>query len=101
MTNIHISFIYVETWSEQRADIFWACKRTHIPTLPGCFCRILEAKKPSNTASTADGYCSRIPQQINMYSVQLHFILSVYRIIIFILGARFEALMKRFLTRVF
>lgn len=44
--------------------------------MSACFCTILDYKKPPNTASTAVGYCPQIPQQINMYSVQLHFILS-------------------------
>lgn len=51
-------------------------KQRHTYTLCGGFCRILESKKPPNTASRAVGYCSRIPQQINMYSVRLHFIPS-------------------------
>lgn len=61
----------------------------HVSThlyLPAVFVEYkYQPKKPPNTASTAVGYCSQIPQQINMYSVQLHFILSVYRIIVFFL----------------
>lgn len=49
---------------------------THTPCSPGgCFCRVLE-KKPLDTASSGVGYCSLIPQQINMYSARLYFIPS-------------------------
>lgn len=92
-------------YSQNNMQTFFGYAYSHtgiyIFILSDCFCRILKAKKPPNTASTAVGYCSRIPQQINMYSVQLHFILSIYRIIVFILDTCLGALMKRFLTLVF
>lgn len=60
-------------------------KHKHTYTADGCFCRILESKKPPNTASSAVGYCSRIPQQINMYSVRLHFIPSNFTLNTFLM----------------
>lgn len=100
MTNLHIKFICRNILKATNMQTFcWLCRHAapvHTrslgaascaidaapprpgPPLAAGFCRILEPKKPPNTASNTVGYCSRIPQQINMYSVRLHFILSKF-----------------------